>query len=56
MLKMATISLPVTSPSSGTDLLLCNADGVFLDGVTICSGTARGLDPAHQPLLALIQA
>lgn len=42
-------------PSSRPDLLLCDAEGVLLDGVPVCPGTARGLDAAHQPVLALLQ-
>lgn len=39
-----------------TDLLLGNAEGVLLDAVTVCSGTAGGLDAAHESLLTLLQA
>lgn len=44
------------SSSIQTDLLLSDADGVLLDAVTIRSGAAGGLDAAHEPLLALLQA
>lgn len=53
---VSTSALPCPAPSSRPDLLLCDAEGVLLDGVTIRPGAARRLDAAHEPLLALLQA